>query len=87
MGKIRELIKSFINPIEPPKSFRELAVAAGIPPKYIEELETSMKYGENYKFDVGIEENKKPRKPRISSNQPPIQSKPKNIVSEKGFDR
>ena len=88
MGKILELIKSFINPIEPEKNFDELAVAAGVSSEDIATLKKSMG-GLVWKFDGEDEEPRKTRKARVSPAQTRIDAEPKRMVNErkKGFDR
>lgn len=61
MGRILEMIKSFIEPAEEEKSFEELAMADGLGEKEIKELKKTME-GIDWKFDEEIEENKKSNK-------------------------
>lgn len=43
MGRIKELIKSFINPVEPEEtSFKELALASGVSEKELNALKSTM---------------------------------------------
>lgn len=90
LKRLNELFKSFIYPIQPQKSFKEEALALGLAPNAVAELEASMTWGENYKFDEGNEETKKIRKQRTSSVETTqIQAKPRTTVIERkdGFGR
>ena len=89
MGRIIELIKSFIKPIEPEKSFDELAVAAGIGAEERAILKKSMG-GISWKFDEGNEEAKKTRKSKTSSRETTqIKTEPRTtfIVRKDDFER
>ena len=89
MGKIIELIKSFINPIQPEKSLDELALEAGISGADLELLKKSANGLESdWKFADDVEESKKSSKV-TSSKETPIQPEPKNLAKEKntGFER
>lgn len=91
LKRLEELVKSFINPIQPPKTFREEALASGLAPKTVAELERAMAWGEKYNFDG--KENKEPnekRKPRTSSVETTqFRPKPRTTVEERkdGFGR
>lgn len=87
MGKILELIKSFINPIEQEESFDKLAVASGLLPSDMEKLKKSMN-GVDWKFDGGDKEIKKTGKSEKNSSKVIIQEPSKITVEkkEKGFE-
>ena len=82
MGRIKELIKSFINPAPEEKSFDELAVAAGIGEADLNTLKKSMG-GVSWKFDDEMEESKKVKKSKIA---PKEQVKPAQKRVEKEND-
>ena len=63
MGRVIELIKSFINPAPKEKSFEELAVAAGIGEADLNMLKKTMG-GVNWKFEEEVA-TKKGRKSKI----------------------
>ena len=88
MGRIKELIKSFINPAPEEQSFDELAVAAGIGEADISALKKSMG-GVNWQFDEEIEEPKKGRRPKVAQKETEVQTTQKRVEIEKdlGIDR
>ena len=88
MGRIKELIKSFINPAPEEQSFDELAVAAGIGEADISALKQSMG-GVNWQFDEEIEEPKKGRRPKVAQKETQVQETQKRVETEKdlGMDR
>lgn len=88
MKKIIELIKSFINPIPPEKSFDELAVAAGIGEADLKLLRNSMG-GVSWRFDDGAEEPKKGKNTRVDSKETRVQpiQRIQPIERNSGFGR
>lgn len=88
MGRIKELIKSFINPAPKEQSFDELAVAAGIGEADLIALKESMG-GVNWQFDEEIEEPKKGRRPKVVQKETQVQATQKRVETEKdlGMDR
>lgn len=88
MGRIKELIKSFINPAPEEKSFDELAVAAGIGKADLNALKQSMG-GVQWQFDEGIEERKKRRNPKVAPKESQVQQVQERVETEQdlGMDR
>lgn len=85
MGRIKELIKSFINPTPVEKSFDELAVAAGIGEADLSALKKSMG-GVKWQFDEEPEKPKKERKPKVAP--PQVQPTQKRVeTKDLGMDR
>lgn len=85
MGKIVELIKSFINPIEPEKSLDELAVDAGIEQADLALLKKSMG-GVNWDFADEVEQPKKEKKSKsLTSKEIENQAEQKHIVIEENI--
>ncbi len=68
MGRIKEIIKSFINPAPEEKTFKELALASGLNPEEVEELNQS-KGGINWFKFAGEEENPKNNKKERKQKQ------------------
>ena len=91
MGKIIELIKSFINPIQPEKSLDELALEAGISGADLDLLKKSANGLENsWEFADDVEEpEKKKGSKSTTAKETQIQPEQKNVVEEKntGFER
>lgn len=86
MGRIKELIKSFINPAPEEQSFDELAVAAGIGEADLNELKKSIG-GVSWKFDEGTEEPKKVRKSKVAPKENQVQPIPKRVKKEQDIGR
>ena len=88
INKIKELIDSFTKPVEPEKSFDELAVAAGIGEADLSALKKSMG-GVNWQFDEEIEEPKKGSRPKVAQKETAVQPTQKRVEIEKdlGIDR
>lgn len=72
MGRIKELIKSFIEPAQEEKSFDELAVAAGIGEADLNMLKKSIG-GVNWKFAEEETRTKNGRKNKIAPKESPVQ--------------
>lgn len=88
LKKIKELIDSFTKPVEPEKSFDELAVAAGIGEADLNALKKSMG-GVSWKFDEEeIGETKKGRKQKVAPKETKVQLEPKRETEKDlGMDR
>lgn len=88
LKKIKELIDSFTKPVEPEKSFDELAVAAGIGEADLSVLKESME-GVKWQFDEEPEETKKGRKPKVTPPQVQPTQKIEETETKKdlGMDR
>lgn len=88
MGRIKELIKSFIDPTPVKKSFDDLAVAAGIGEADLNTLKKSME-GVKWQFDEEPEETKKGRKPKVTPPQVQPTQKVEETETKKdlGMDR
>lgn len=90
LKKIKELIDSFTKPVEPEKSFDELAVEAGIGEADLSMLKGSMG-GVNWQFDEEIEEPKKGRNPKVAPNpkKSQVQQVQEKVETEQdlGMDR
>ena len=91
MGRIRELINIFINPVQPEKSLDELAVEAGIEASDLELLKKSADGLEGkWKFADDVEEPKKRKSSKVTtSKETHIQPEPKNVSKEQnaGYER
>jgi len=85
MGRIIELIKSFINPVQPEKSIDELALEAGIGEADLNLLKSSMGGVTNFKF-ADVEEPKKGKNTKIASKRTPVQDKPRKIEKDKNLE-
>lgn len=72
MGRIKELIKSFINPVQEEGDFDELAVTAGIEGADLAELKKSMG-GVKWSFD---EEEKEPKKAKTTKTTREVPQSP-----------
>jgi hypothetical protein len=88
MGKLRELINAFINPVEPEKSLDELAVEAGIEAPDLELLKKSANGLEGmWKFADDVVESKKKKSSKdTTSKETPTQAEPKNVEKESSVD-
>lgn len=88
LKKIKELIDSFTKPVEPEKSFDDLAVAAGIGEADLSVLKESMG-GVKWQFDEEPEETKKGRKPKVTPPQVQPTQKVEETETKKdlGMDR
>lgn len=88
LKKIKELIDSFTKPVEPEKSFDDLAVAAGIRETDLNTLKKSMG-GVTWQFDEEPEETKKGRKPKVTPPQVQPTQKVEETETKKdlGMDR
>lgn len=76
MGRIKELIKSFINPVQEEGDFDELAVAAGIDAADLTELKKSMG-GVKWSFD----EEEKEKQTKKGKTTKTIQEVPKSPIT------
>ena len=92
MGRLREIINIFINPIPPEKSLDELAADAGIGEADLKLLKSSMGGVTNFKFaDDEVEETRKGKTTKVVTNkemQP--KSTPKTVIEQepkKGQER
>lgn len=83
MGRIKELIKSFINPAPQEQSFEELAVAAGIGEADLNALKKSMG-GVKWKFDG--EESKKDKSPKTATRENQVPTEPKKLRTNNNID-
>mgnify|MGYP003301989203 CR=1 FL=1 len=83
MKRIGELIKSFANPVEPEKSFDELAVEAGISDSDLKLLKSSIG-GVNWDFSEEIEETRKRK--NLAQNQPQNQVEQNNVAERKNIE-
>lgn len=83
MGRISELIKSFINPVEPEKSFDELAADAGIKEADLKMLKKSIG-GVSWDFEDEVEEETKKGKSKnaqkVSKQEVQVQPAQKNVA-------
>ena len=88
MGRIRELINIFINPVKPEKSLDELATEAGISQADLELLKKSANgLEESWKFADGVEEPKKGKSTKATtSKETPIQPESKKVAKEQNTD-
>ena len=91
MGRIRELINIFINPVQPEKSLDELAQEAGIDASDLELLKKSANGVEgSWKFADDVKEPKKSKSSKdTTSKETQIQLEPKNVSKEQndGYER
>ena len=93
MGRLRELINIFINPIPPEKSLDELASEAGIDEADLKLLKSSMGGVKNFRFADEEEEPKKGNNTRVSPNKgtqvqaEQIYVEPEEKVVNKGEER
>jgi len=78
--RIKELAYSFINPIPPEPTFKELALAADLDQAALAELEKTMG-GVNWNFSEEIEEVKKGTSKKISNKEIQLGANTKNIVN------
>ena len=88
MGKIIELIKSFINPVQPEKSFDELALAAGIGDADLNELKKSMAgiSWENFSREEEVKKPKIAKRNNNELNKEELKITPKKKSTEKERD-
>ena len=88
MGRIRDLINIFFNPVQPDKSLDELALEAGINASDLELLKKSSNGLEgSWKFADEVEETKKKKSSKITtSKETQIQQEPKNVAKEQKED-
>ena len=88
MGRIRELINIFINPVQPEKSLDELAQEAGIDASDLDLLKKSANGLEgSWKFADEVEETKKSTRSKTTpSKETPMQAEPKNVAKEQKGD-
>lgn len=88
MGRIKELINIFINPVQPEKSLDELAVEAGIDASDLALLKKSSNGVEgSWKFADEVEETKKRKSSKdTTSKELQIQPEPKNVAKEQKED-
>ena len=83
MGRLRELINVFINPIPPEKSLDELAAEAKIDEADLKLLKNSMGGVKNFKFADETEEPKKGKNTRAALNKEnQVQTEQKPVVIE-----
>lgn len=83
MGRIRDLIYSFINPTPPEKSFDELAADANMSEADLNLLKKSME-GVSWKFAADeVEETKNGKRPKVvTSKETQIQHQPETVTME-----
>ena len=87
INKIKEFIDSFVNPIEPEKSLKELALEAGISGPDLDILEKSSN-GVNWKFsDENNKTTKNAKIAGVESKQKPIQTIGKIQSTERKIGR
>ena len=88
MGRIRELINIFINPVQPEKSLDELAADAGIDASDLELLKKSANGVEgSWKFADDVETPKNGKNSKVAtSKEAPIQPEVKNVAKEQKDD-
>lgn len=88
MGKLRELINIFINPVQPDKSLDELAQEAGIEASDLELLKKSANGVEGrWKFADDVETPKKDKSSKTTkSKEAPIQPEVRNVSKEQKED-
>lgn len=87
MGRIKELIKSFIEPAPEEKSFDELAVAAGIGEADLNMLKKSIE-GVNWKFAEEEKTTKNGRKNKIAPKVNTVQESKRILrTNDLGRDR
>ena len=88
MGRIKELINMFLNPVQPEKSLDELAQEAGIEASDLELLKKSSNGLEgSWKFADEVEETKKSTRSKTTpSKETPIQAEQKNVAKEQKGD-
>ena len=88
MGRIKDLINIFFNPVQPDKSLDELAVEAGINASDLELLKKSSNGLEgSWKFADEVEETKKSTRSKTTpSKETPMQAEPKNVAKEQKGD-
>ena len=88
MGRIRDLINIFINPVEPEKSLDELAGEAGIDATDLELLKKSANGVEGkWQFADDVEETKKKKRTEIElSKDTQIQPELKSIETDQNVD-
>lgn len=94
MGRIKELIKSFINPVEPEEtSFKELALASGVSEKELNALKSTMNGIDWAKFSREEETQARQNRVITQKSQEKLDSKTikdtKKVEKEKdlGIDR
>lgn len=88
MGRLKELINIFINPVQPEKSLDELAAEAGIEADDLELLKKSFNGLEgDWEFADDVEEPKKKNGSKtITSKEIQMQPEQKNVVKEQKGD-
>ncbi len=88
MGKIIELIKSFINPAPEEKSLKEVAAEAGLNEEEINELSKTSGGMDWIKFSrEDEEENKKEKGTKKIAREVPTQSVPKTKRQDMDLER
>ena len=88
MGRLKELINIFINPVQPEQSLDELAAEAGIQASDLELLKKSANAVEgNWEFaDDAEEPTKKKSSKTIISKEIQIQPEQKNVARKQKND-
>ncbi len=69
MGRIKELIDSFINPVKDDKSFDKLAEASGVSKADTAELKDTMEGVKDFKFAGAEDENKGDRNKKVGRTE------------------
>ena len=83
MGRLRELINIFINPIPPERSLDELAVEAGISEEDLKALKLAMNAGDNWKSADELEDSKKGKSKKSTTvKETQMQHQPKSVVKD-----
>jgi len=88
MGRLRELINIFINPVQPEKSLDELAIEAGIEASDLELLKKSAnRVEEDWEFADDVKEPKKGRSSRVTApKETQVQPETKKVAKEQKAD-
>ena len=89
MGRIRELIKSFLEPSEIEGTFNELAIASGLSQEAIKELNNTKNGLDWTKFSKEDDEKKKKSKMKSINKEKtnPEQNRNKQISNERDLER